>query len=69
MCLRDLINLLLARGVAATEAHIRWAIRTGRVSRPRLDGSPRFDFDERQVGEIIAYLASRNADRADGNKA
>ncbi len=46
-------------GVAATESQIRWAIKTGHVSRPRRDGSLRFVFAESNVAELIRYFQSR----------
>ena len=46
MCLKDLLKKLHAEGTLATEPQIRWAITSGKVPRPPLDGSLRFDFGE-----------------------
>jgi len=61
MCLRDLLNLLREQGLEATEPKLRWAIKTGKVSRPRLDGSLRFDFGEQQLREALAYFSQDKA--------
>jgi len=49
------------QGEKVTETQIRWAIKSGKVSRPPLDGSLRFIFDERHVEEIINYLKRRSS--------
>jgi hypothetical protein len=56
MCLTDLMSLLRERGIAATECQIRWAMKAGKVSRPPLDGSLRFNFGPQQVREILALF-------------
>lgn len=44
MCLKDLLVTLHLDGIVVTEAKIRWAIKTGKVPQPPLDGSLRFNF-------------------------
>ena len=61
MCLRDLLNLLRAQGLEATEPKLRWALKTGKLSRPRLDGSLRFDFGEQHLREALAYFSREKA--------
>jgi len=63
MCLAELITELRLAGVTASESQIRWAIKTGKISRPRLDGSQRFDFREESVAEIAAHFAGGKAVR------
>lgn len=58
MCLRELLDELTRRGIVATESQIRWAIKTGKVSRPRIDGSLRFDFSVMNVDELAKHFAS-----------
>ena len=60
MCLRDLLVVLRHRGLEVTEARIRWAMKSGKITRPSLDGSLRFDFDEQNVLEILAHFASED---------
>lgn len=59
MCFREVMDELRRNGVDVTEAQIRWAIKTGRVSRPRVDGSLRFDFSAENVAELAAHFAAR----------
>ncbi len=57
MCLKELLDELKRRGVQATESQIRWAIRTGKVTRPRVDGSFRFDFTEANLADLAEHFA------------
>lgn len=59
MCFRELLDELKRAGVLATESQIRWAIKTGKVTRPRVDGSLRFDFVAKDLAELAAYLTAR----------
>ncbi len=59
MCLSELLRELRQSGVDASESRIRWAIKTGKVSRPRVDSSFRFDFRAENVAELVAYFADR----------
>lgn len=56
MCFRELLQELRRNGVAATESQIRWAIKTEKVSRPRIDGSLRFDFSDQKLDERIRHF-------------
>jgi hypothetical protein len=64
MCLKELLDELKQRGVAATESQIRWAIRTGKVTRPRVDGSLRFDFQDANVSELASHFAMEASSNA-----
>lgn len=57
MCFKDMLDALRADGLAITSTQLRWAINSGQVSRPPLDGSLRFDFGPQQVAELRAYFA------------
>ena len=57
MCLSEVLGKLRADGISASEAQIRWAIRTNKVSRPRIDGSLRFDFSSENVAELAAHFS------------
>lgn len=59
MCLAELIAELRRAGVKASESQIRWAIKTGKISRPQLDGSHRFVFRAENVAEIATQFANR----------
>lgn len=56
MCTSDLLAELRASGVELSESQLRYAIKCGRVSRPRLDGSLKFDFTPENVAEIAAHF-------------
>jgi hypothetical protein len=56
VCLKDLMVVLQGLGHVVTEAQIRWAIKSGKVSRPSLDGSLRFNFGEQHVREFCSYF-------------
>ncbi len=57
VCFSELLRDLRQQGIEVSEARIRFAIKTGKVSRPRVDGSFRFDFTEENVAEIAALFA------------
>ena len=59
MCLRDLLKRLRDEGLCVTEAQIRWAINSGKVQRPPLDGSLRFVFAEQHVAELRTWFRRR----------
>ena len=59
MCLKDLLKRLQRDGLDVTEAQIRWAINSGKVTRPPLDGSLRFVFGERHVAELRMWFDRR----------
>jgi hypothetical protein len=59
MCFSDLMSELERRGVEATESQVRWAIRAGKVSKPTINGSLRYEFDDGNVAELVTYLRRR----------
>ena len=59
MCFSDLMSELGRRGVELTESQIRWAIRTGKVSKPSINGSLRYEFSDGNVEELVTYFRSR----------
>lgn len=59
MCLTDLLTLLRSRGTEVTEPQVRWAIKTGKISRPPLDGSLRFEFGEVHVLQLELLMKAK----------
>lgn len=59
MCLKELLEELKRQDVTASESQIRWAIKTGKVSRPRVDGSLRFDFTQDNLCELALHFGKR----------
>jgi hypothetical protein len=64
MCFTDMMAQLRADGIMATEQQVRWAIKTGRVTKPKRDGSLRFIFTPQIVNELITYFESRTREPA-----
>jgi hypothetical protein len=58
MCFGDVLRALREGGLHLTTSQVRWAITSGKVSKPPLDGSLRFDFDEHHLAELRDYFAS-----------
>ena len=56
MCFRDVMNRLSGHCPGLTVTQVRWAITSGRVSRPPLDGSLRFNFEEQHVQELLRHF-------------
>jgi hypothetical protein len=59
MCFQELLAELRDRDITPTTTQIRWAITSGKVSRPPLDGSLRFRFGAEHVDEFVGYFGSR----------
>ena len=59
MCLKDALAALRREGVIVSESQVRWAIVSGKVTRPPLDGSLRFIFGERQLGEMRQLFGTK----------
>lgn len=59
MCYGDVLRTLNREGLEVTDAQLRWAINSGKVSRPPLDGSLRFNFSEEHVAELRDYFLER----------
>lgn len=52
MCFADLLMTLQFEGFDITEAKIRSALRSGRLSRPELDASHRFKFSSHHLQQL-----------------
>jgi hypothetical protein len=58
MCFGDVVRALHQDGLTVTTTQVRWAITSGKVSRPPLDGSLRFDFGEQHLAELRDHFRS-----------
>jgi hypothetical protein len=56
MCFGDVLRALRADGLTVNITQLRWAISSGKISRPPLDGSLRFDFGEQHLAELRNYF-------------
>ena len=63
MCLMELMDEVRRARVEVSEPKNRWAIKTGKIARPRVDGSLRFDFTAENVAEIAAHFTQANEAR------
>jgi len=59
MTLRDVLNKLRARGLDATEARCRWAVRNGHCPRPPLNTSACAVYGPEHVDALAAWLEHR----------
>ncbi len=59
MCLKDLLMTLRGEGLVISETKIRWAISAGKVSRPPLDGSLRFNFGQEHLEQLRRLFGVR----------
>jgi hypothetical protein len=64
MCLKDLLSLLRREGLAVSETKIRWAIVSGKVARPPLDGSLRFDYRDEHLCQLRQLFAMKGKEAA-----
>ena len=60
----EMLEALEEKGLDVTPTQVRWAISQGRVERPRVDRSYRFDFSQANVDELVAYFKSKQATSA-----
>ena len=61
MCLKELMDELRQAEADVSESQISWAIKTGKRTRPRVDGSLRFDFSLENVAEIVSHFAKNGS--------
>ena len=57
-CFRDLLEELSRRGIRVTENRVRWALRSGKLPRPRRDGSQRFVYTEEDIERLIRLFGT-----------
>jgi hypothetical protein len=63
MCFKDTLDTLRAEGIEITATQLRWAINSGKISRPPLDGSLTFVFGPQHVAELLDYFRNRKVRR------
>ena len=59
MCFADLLQTLQAEGLTVNEYRIRTALRSGRLSRPRLDRSNRFVFEAQHLKQLRKLFSNQ----------
>jgi hypothetical protein len=63
MCFSDFLRTLQESGLNVSGNQVRWALTKGKVSRPTLDGSLSYDFQEEHVAQMSKYLSERNQEK------
>ena len=58
MCFRDVVRRLFGEGIRVSDTQVRWAIATGRLPRPPLDGSLRYVFGDEHL-EVARRIFSK----------
>ena len=56
MCFSDFVRALQEMGIQATTSQIRWAMASGKVTKPPLDGSLNFDFTNEHIKGFCEYF-------------
>jgi len=59
MCFAELLETLQTEGLNVNESKIRAALRSGRLTRPRLDRSNRFIFEAQHLKQLRKLFADR----------
>ena len=62
MVFSEVLEALSQRDIDVTVTQLRWAITSGKIPRPPLDGSHNFRFEEEHVEKLAAHF-SRRADQ------
>jgi len=61
MVFSEVLKELKDKGFSVSRNQLRWAIVSHKVKQPRLDGSLKFDFSEKNVDEIAEYFEMKQA--------
>lgn len=56
MCFSEVLYSLAANGVVVTPTQVRWAMVSGKVTRPPLDASLRFNFGPDHLQELVEHF-------------
>ena len=64
MCFRELIDELRRQGIQATESQIRWAIKSGKVSKPPLNKGLNFVFGDEHLERLVELFTAGQATSA-----
>jgi len=63
MCFSEVLKSLKQSGMEVSPMQIRWAITTGKVPRPPLDGSLRFNFSAQHLEKLRSYFGKSKSSR------
>ena len=68
MCFSELVRALQGIGIRATPSQIRWAMTSGKVTKPSLDLSLNFDFTNEHMEEFRQYFQDLRIRQLEGQK-
>jgi hypothetical protein len=55
----EYLSAIRLQGVDPSETQVRWAMKTGKLPRPQLDGAHRFVFCQDDVDLAVAFFQGR----------
>ena len=58
MCLADVMKKFREYGLSVTPARLYYAIGSGKVSKPEVNGSLSYEFSDANVAELRAYFSA-----------
>ncbi len=61
MVLSEFLSAMRLQGASPSETQLRWAIKTGKLPRPRMDAAHRFDFTQADVDLAATFFRERSA--------
>ena len=59
MCFSEVLRELRQNSVQVNAVQLRWAITSGKISRPPLDASLRFDFSKQHVEDLLNHFRQK----------
>jgi hypothetical protein len=59
LVLSEFLAELRSHGLTTTEMQLRWAHKSGKLARPRLDAAHRFDFSATDVERAVEFFKSK----------
>ena len=65
MIISELIQAVRSRGIAINETRIRFALREGRLQKPKMDASHRYVFTDSDVEAAADYFQSKMKNHAE----
>ena len=66
MCFSDFVRALQGIGIRATASQIRWAMASGKVTKPLLDGSLNLVFSNEHIKEFHEYFDNLKMRQTEG---
>jgi hypothetical protein len=68
MCFSELVRALQGIGINATASQLRWALASGKVAKPSLDGSLNYHYTNEHLKEFRQYFDEMKVRQSKGQK-